>query len=379
MKVVLAHIQKPPFESRIFDKLAYSLSGLARMQLYILGGNNFGKGNSDQRTQLLPIFSTKRSLIYRFYNIWTCWCYLVKIKPDVVIICSPDLLLPAVIYKLAYGKRLIFDIQENFGLNLRFQISYQNLSWINLQDIADFYFSAFNSFADRYWLAEKIYTDQLGISKSKSIVFENKVSEKWKSYEEPDSIKQSNKNGTVFLFSGFITEESGILRAIDFFCAFQIQLTDCHFIISGYIPNQFLKRKILNAAKQNAGIEIFDQGKWVSTASIFNHYVESDVVYLSYIETEANKGKVPTKFFEAQFSGKPVLCQKDGSFSKLVVKSEAGFEVDFQNIESNDFKNLNDQIQSFKPGKKNGSEFVFDAQGLRTDFLSFCQIFSLKF
>jgi len=378
MKVVLAHTQKPPSEARIFDKLAYSLSFFSNLKLYIFGGNNFGKDDFAYEIVLLPIFSTRRNLIYRLFNIWNCWCHLYKIKPDVVIVCSPDLLVPAVVYKVVYSKMLIFDIQENFGLNLKFQKSYRRLSWINLQQITGLYFSWFYPFVDRFWLAEKIYEDQLVLTKGSSLVFENRVSEKWRSKSAYNFIGPSGED-IVFLFSGVITVDSGILRAIDFYYAFQNRIPKARLIISGYIPNHILKSKIQNLAKQNKGIEILNEGKWVSSLNMWDLYKKTDVVFISYVETEANNGKVATKFFEAQFAGKPVLCQKNGSFSKSIIASHAGFEVDYHNPDCNDFIGLNDKILSFQPKNRFGLDFVFDAQGLRADFLNFCKRFSLEY
>jgi glycosyltransferase involved in cell wall biosynthesis len=372
MKVVLAQTQKPPFETRIYDKIANSLLAINHLEIQILGADKFESIEKNNLIKLLPVFITKRGLISRFYNLKVFWHYLLKVNPDILIVCSPELLLPAVIYKLAFGKRLILDIQENYRLNFSHQFEYQKFNWINLPQLTTLYFSWFYPFIDRCWLAEKVYKYQLGIPNLKSEVFENKVSEKWVGLDKNNPEK---KTGLKFLFSGLITEESGILTAIDFFKAFQIQFTNARLTIVGYIPNQNLRNKIQSYENQDLGIKILDCTDWVSSQHILEKFSQSDVLLLSYKETEANKGKVPTKYFEARFTGKPVLCQKNGIFSKLVLESKAGFEVDFQNLNLNNFKAIFKQIESYEPSKASKLNFVFDAEGLRTDFLRFCQRF----
>ena len=66
---------------------------------------------------------------------------------------------------------------------------------------------------------------------------------------------------------------------------------------------------------------------------------------------------------------------KEWYFLKIGIEAKAGFEVDFQNLELNNFEILSKQIQSFEPSKESKLNFVFDAEGLRVDFLRFCQRF----
>jgi glycosyltransferase involved in cell wall biosynthesis len=372
MKVVLAHTQKPPFETRIYDKIANSLLAIHHLEIQILGADNFVTAETNTTIKLWPVFTIKRGFFNRLYNSGVFGLYLLKLKPDTIILCSPDLLWPAVVYKLIFGKRLIFDIQENFGLNFIYQSEYRKLNWINLQQLVELYFSWFFPFVDRFWLAEKVYEDQLLISNHKLKIFENKVPEKW---IVPDKQKEKNKKGLCFLFSGLITEESGIQKAIDFFKAFQGQFPDARLMIAGFIPNQNLRKKIQSYKNKNRGIEVLESNDWVSSQHILEKFAQSDVLILSYKETEANKGKVPTKYFEARFMGKPVLCQRNGNFSKLVLESESGFEVDFQNPYLNNFEEIFKKIQSYESSKESKLNFVFAAEELRIDFLRFCQRF----
>jgi glycosyltransferase involved in cell wall biosynthesis len=372
MKVVLAQTQKPPFETRIYDKIANSLLAINHLEIQILGADKFESREKNNLIKLLSVFITKRGLTSRFYNIKVFWRYLLKLNPDILIVCSPELLVPAVIYKLAFGKRLILDIQENYSLNFSYQSEYLKFNWIDLPQLITLYFSWFYPFVDRFWLAEKVYKYQLGIPKLKLEVFENKVSEKWIGL---DKNNPENKTGLSFLFSGLITEESGVLKAIEFYKAFQIQFPDARLLIVGYIPNQNLRKKIQSFENQDSGIEILESNNWVANQYILEKFAQSDVLILSYRETEANEGKVPTKYFEARFSRKPVLCQKNGIFSKLVLEAKAGYEVDFQNVELNNFEKISKQIQSFEPSIESNREFIFDGEGLRMDFLRFGQRF----
>ena len=382
MKVLLAHTQKPPSETRIFEKLALSLYPIPNIELRILGCHPIGEASLLERIEMLAVFSFGRDLISRFQKQLTFWKQAKQFLPDVLIICSSELLIVAILYKLAYRARLIYDVQENLVLNLKFQKAYSGFLFRFLSMVADrLQFFIFH-FVDRFWLAEKVYANQLAIKAKDILVLENRVPRTWleKSKDLISLSKAKNDlDPNLFLFSGVVTLESGVLRAVEFFCKFRRQFPSSVFKISGFVPDIEL-RKLLKAIElQELGVVLENGGEWSSSDIIFNSLIKADAVFLCYTESYANLEKVPTKFFEALFAGKPVILQKGSHFSELTKFYHAGFELDFDSADLPEILFLKDQISGFVPQTKFSSEFVFESDLLRTDFLDFCSRFSLKF
>ncbi len=169
------------------------------------------------------------------------------------------------------------------------------------------------------------------------------------------------------LFCGFITRESGVLKAIRFFNSFNLSIPSSHCTIAGYIPEQKLRIEIEALIKNGRNISLINGGKWITSNDIQNEYENADAVISSYHSSPANLEKHPTKYFESFFTGKPILFSKDAPGYSTIRKYEAGIEVDFSEPENNNFLNIREQILSFMSKTKGSSDFVFESERLKNE------------
>ena len=368
VKVLLAHSQKPPTETRIFEKLAAGLVGVKNIEIKIVGSKSWIEFPNTNPIKMEGIFTSDRRLIFRIINIFRYWKALNTFSPDVLIVCSIDLLIPGILYAIKNKVKIIYDFQENTVMNVKFQQIYLEGGFTRISQILYLILPQVFRYVDSFWFAEKIYHEQMNMPLDKFIILENKVPEFWiQLLKSQNSIIKSWED-TRFLFSGVITEESGILKGIEFFTAFQKCFAQSTFTILGVIPNYKLKKKLQDAATENQKIQIVNEGKWASSEVILKGYLNCDAVFFSYNETLANKGKLPTKLFESMFLGKPVLYQEKGHFSAQIEDHKAGIPVDYENIESNDFHKIKKLVKEFHSVTSEKNAFVFDTNIMIADF-----------
>lgn len=340
-KILLAHLKKPPYETRIFDKIAKSLSDSGKFEITILGNSILSDSIilSEQNIRMYPVFQSRAHSSQISTDLLRFQTFLYSERPDVVIVCSPELLALAVLYSLIEKKSVVLDLQENYPFNYYYQSVYK---WpVNklLRLASSLYLSVLIPLVQKVWLAEGIYSIQLKLSQA--TVIENKVPSFWQITGSAPSFHNSD----YLLFSGYISEESGALMAIDFFAAFRSVFPKLELIISGYCPSERLKAEIKKRSEANLGIRWIGLDTWVLSYSILNILASARAVLMPYNETPANLGKVPTKLYEAASLQIPVIFPFNSQFistgSKLRVPV---IEADFLNPEANDFQRINSKI-----------------------------------
>ena len=377
MKVLLAHTLKPPTESRIYWKLGSSLSLINNLKVRILGSKGFEEKTQNTAIEKFGIFDSAAGFWARIFNLFRFWNESRKFKPDVLVMCSPDLLIPAILYKFCFGSKLIFDVQENFELNIEHQQVYSGFRFYHL--VANLYFSILSPFIDRFWLAERVYASQLILPLNRWAVFENKVPAQWNEPLDTGFEEKPVGAGLIFVFSGVITIESGVLDAIDFFLVFMAEFPDSKLRIAGYVPSQFLMEKLKNIAIQNEESIFINIETWQTGRNIHEFIQKADAILVTYKESLANLGKIPTKVYESLFAGKPVVSSIESHYFSFLNRQKACIPFNPKGLTRESIIEIHSQIRSYRPLFKKGKQYIFDEEGLKSDFLALGQNFGSKF
>ena len=336
-KILLAQLKKPPFETRIFDKIGKSLSDSGNFRITILG-NSIPSDSNYQiplNVRLLPIFQSRAHSNRILTDLLRFQTILYSELPDIVIVCAPELLAQAVVYGVIRKKSVILDLQENFPFNYSYQAVYRWPLNKLLRLASSSYFSLMLPFVQKVWLAERVYLGQLGLTDAS--VIENKIPSFWQTADS--NLIQTRSD--YFLFSGYITEESGVLKALDFFLSFQKAFPTLQLIIVGYCPSESLREKLKVIADYNHGIQLIGMDKWVVSASVFDFLKSARAVLMPYNETKANAGKIPTKLFESASLHIPVILPLKSQFlANQAILNFPALEADFTKAEINDFQKI---------------------------------------
>ena len=235
-KILIASTLKPVSDTRGYYKIAKSLAKSGKYIVEIIGGPPRPKIELDNiKLHPQPLYS--RNLISRLQLRWKIFGKIIRIRPDLLIITSHELLVIAAVYRLLYRKKIIYDIQENYNFNLRFQQVYP---WgfrhllalaIRCKEIICSPFIAY------FFLAEKCYQQEIKfLSRKKTLVLENKFA------PIKTTPKKKDQTKIEFLLSGTIGELYGAVDALNFIASFP---ADKYLLrIIGHCPDEQLRLKI---------------------------------------------------------------------------------------------------------------------------------------
>jgi hypothetical protein len=339
VRILVAHRKKPPFETRIFEKIGACLAMIPDTEVTCVGnkisasaGTLFNKATNKIRQIALFNQSPAYSDFFQFFNL------LRKETPDVLIICSSDLTIPAILYSLLFNCTLIWDVQENQALNFKYQKTYSSFESIVLPSIVSTLSKLIARFPRKIWFAEHIYLKQLKDWPGQKQVWENKVAPFRK-------IPATNSEGDFVLFSGVITKEAGIFEAIHFFSHLQMADKNLKMVIAGFCPDPWLRLELAKSQSKIHGLVLKGIDTWLTGDEIAGFSFHCLAVLAPYKESPANFGKIPTKIWEARYFGVPVLVPNDSHFLLL---REDGFNISGIQFNNADIGPLNILLTDLK-------------------------------
>jgi len=122
-KILIASFLKPVNDIRSYEKIAKSLAKNKDYQITCIGyPSNIAV--SDKTIELIPLPSFNKNGFSRILARWNVYKLYIKVKPELIIVNSPDLLLFTCLYKILFGGHIIYDIRENYFKNLWHQNNY---------------------------------------------------------------------------------------------------------------------------------------------------------------------------------------------------------------------------------------------------------------
>jgi hypothetical protein len=306
--IVLAHRKKPADETRLCEKLAYSIQmALPHAKVHCLGTQPV-QGNCGFGGRLFGAFSGKAGFLNWLRDGISFFQYLFGNRPTVLVVASADLYFWAWLWKKAVPScRLIFDVQENQGLNFRCQMAYSRSVLSRASTLWTQAEVFFFQHADAVWLAEAIYQSQLNLFPS--TILENKVPAMWapilpQAPEEP-----------IFFFSGVLTEEAGIRDVVSQFRKIHSRWPHARLQIAGFSPDPGMQQFLFSQSSDpESGISVIGGTTWIRSSEVAEALSKAFIVCVGYRETLANDGKHPTKMFEAGYFEKPILVKPESHF-----------------------------------------------------------------
>ena len=209
VKLVIASLLKPVDDIRHFRKIALTLGQTSKYEINIIGFES--KNNREYPSiHFHPIFKHRRPGFARFAQYFKYYLKLFQVKPTVLIVNTPELLIVSIAYKILFGSKLIYDIRENYKANFLYQKIY---SYPIRHLLA--YFSRIievlsSPFINHFILAERCYEHQLPFIGDRYTIIENKVLQSVTMTEK----RLNPKSGIRLIFTGTIAEVTGVFRAI---------------------------------------------------------------------------------------------------------------------------------------------------------------------
>lgn len=328
-KIIIASVLKPLKDTRAYYRFGLSLRETNKYQINIIGFSS-KKDLDEKNINFYPIFSKNRNHFSRFLSGWWLLRQIQKSKPGIMIICSWELLPAAVIRKMIWGGKLLYDVQENTVSNIEHNRTMPAWKKPFAKCLVSCIESAAKPFISCFLLAEQCYVRELPAF-TPYLVLENKFFGNFAAERHPVKL---NKEQLNFLISGTLTEVYGIVDAINWFNAIQETYPRFNLRIIGHCPLPSFKQEVLKACEGRENIELRISETPIAYSEIMEAYTKSDVVLMPYHQIPSIQDKIPSKLYESLAMGKPCLFNPNSNWNALVKKYGAGMEMEFRDLDS---------------------------------------------
>lgn len=340
------------------DKFAFSLIPNYEIHLVGLGKADFPEKTitNQGETHNHPLFDFDRTESKRWKASFQLWSLLKKIQPDLLVIHAVELLPVALLYKWRFGKKLIYDVQENYTRNIWYQINYKNWQ----KPFLIFGISLIEKLSrlgvDHYVLAEKCYQQELDFLPKKRVsVLENKfltTSGEVKSNQARNNSIQPKQNKTLhFAYTGTISEVYGIKEAVYLMKELQKNELDLHFSIIGKVVSKDLKTWLENELERlvwaSLKISLFP----IPHEEIRQVLEITDFALLSYQPNKSTENCIPTKMYECLALQIPMIVQENPTWERFCQPYNSAVFIDFANLNINSLKKEIQQKTFFGDGE----------------------------
>ena len=323
--ILIASLLKPLKDSRAYYRLGLSLRETNKYRLNIIG---FSKKKEDEveNIKFTPLFLNNRSgrerwkAGFRFLKVYQ------KEKPDLTVICTWEFIPFALFGKVLYGGKLIYDVQENYTLNIAHNQTLKGFRKYLAMGLILFIEAIGKMIFEHYVFSEQCYKVEKKHFKP-YLVLENKFSGTL--IERPIDPKKLPNTAINFLISGTITEVYGIQEAMDWFLNLQKSFPEISLHIIGHCPLPEFEKMLKEMADRNKGIRLDISPIPVPYAQILEAYRSADMVLLPYRQIPSISPKIPSKLYECLAMGIPFLHSPNALWHSFADKYQAGFEVDF--------------------------------------------------
>ncbi|GAB3664313.1 hypothetical protein GCM10028791_39920 [Echinicola sediminis] len=325
--IVIASVLKPLTDSRAFGKFAISLRETNKYHINIIGFLEKNPPKQDN-IEFKPIFGNQRLHPNRLLAPLKFLYWLKKIKPQLVIVTTYELLPAAAIMKAFLGFQLVYDVQENYSKN----ISFNNTLPFWLRFLAGKYVQFVEKittpFVDHFFFAEQCYQEELAGFRPYTII-ENKFS----GPVQPVLPFKISRNNLKFLITGTITPVYGVEEAIHWFKFIQQHYPSSRLKLKGHVPLADYRSKLKKVSQSIPALTLEISGRPVPYGDIQQAIHQADILLLPYQNLPSIWPKIPSKLYEGIALGKPVIIPKNPKWEHIIDQYPAGVALEFDQPE----------------------------------------------
>lgn len=303
-RILLASVLKPVNDTRMAAKLGGSL--LPDYDVHVAGFPAAAPdGGNGLHTHPLPFF--KRLTFKRLFARWKVLRLALRLRPEVMIITTHELLTPALIARLLLRCHVIYDIQENYWRNILYTPAFPTVLRPFLAIVVRLRERLAVPFIRYCFLAEAGYANEINfLSPTRMTVLENKIIRPADTSVLPLRRRYPTPHSLRLLFSGTLAESTGVFTAIALAHALHALDNTVHLTIIGYcaLPEQLERLKQACTADY---ITLIGGDHLVPHADIIQAIQTTDVGIIAYPPNPATHRSVPTKLFEYLGYHLPIL------------------------------------------------------------------------
>ncbi|UYZ64178.1 glycosyltransferase [Hymenobacter weizhouensis] len=364
LPILLASVLKPLDDTRMLGKFGRTLASRPGAQVHVAGRAAPQPAGLPANLHTHALLAGSRLSLARLGAQLRYWQLLRKLRPGVVFVHAPELLPATMLWQvLGRGRRFVYDVRENYALNIQTQWVYPG--WARgllarlvrgLETLAVRRASAVilaeRSYAEELPFAVSAQNEQGGSGPAQAEAHTPSAPEKSRAKNQKPVLILENKYQPYaaepappllprrlpppteplrLLYSGTISELNGVWEAIRFVQHLRTAWPLAHLTIIGACQQPGLLPR-LHAAVAEAGdaVTLLGGAELVPHARVVAEIGRSHVGLLPYRTHPSTARCVPTKLFEYLAHGLPLVAPPNPLWQQLVQRHGAGFSFDFQ-------------------------------------------------
>ncbi|MDO7883754.1 glycosyltransferase [Hymenobacter cheonanensis] len=338
--ILLASVLKPIDDTRMLGKFAYTLAA-AGARVAVAGRASAASPPATENISQHVIFQGQRLSLARLAAQGRYWRLLGQLRPALVVVHAPELLpLTLLWWALGRDRQFIYDIRENYALNVGTQHVYQGATKRLLAAGLRWVEGLAARQAAAVLLAEASYADELpfvqALPASRVLLLENKY-QPAPGERLPRQVRPlpAADEPIKLLYSGTISELNGVREAL----ALAHNLSSswpgaAELTIIGFCqqPGLLGQLQVLIeqlAASSRLAVTLATGAEPVPHARIVAAMHQAHFGLLAYRPHPSTWRCRPTKLFEYLAHGLPVLTPDNPLWTSLMQAHGAGLVVDF--------------------------------------------------
>lgn len=329
MRIVLASVLKPVTDPRLLARLGRTLAELPGAEVHILAHVATDAPTARPDTErpnvfLHPIFDFPRLSLTRARAGLTLRRSLRKIKPDLLVVGTAELLPAGRWWQGRTGGLLVYDVRENYALNLRTQGVFPAVVAGALAALIERTEAAAAPHLAGVLLAERVYAEQLPwLAHCRRVAtIENK-------YQPPAGLPPAVRpplwpgRPVRLLVSGTLSELYGTfdavaaVRGVRATCNRPIEL---HLV--GHAPQADDAQRLRALAAEHSWLHLQGIETPVPHAHIVASIRHADIGLLAYRQHPSLDGCIPTKLWEYLGEGLPIINRRANGWSTLISETD---------------------------------------------------------
>ncbi|MGW8123968.1 glycosyltransferase [Roseivirga echinicomitans] len=324
-KLLIASTLKPIDDSRMYEKFGVSLAKTNEYDVNIIG---FASKNTltHHSITFTPHGPFSRTSVKRLLTPFKIFKIYIKVKPQVIICNTHELLIVSSIYRILFGGQIIYDIRENYVKNIRNTNVFSPIlrpflaAYVRAKELIT------KPIFDGFILAERVYAKQLGfVPLHKSIVIENK----YMPVDVAESDGKAKTEKTVLLYSGTISESNGVFEAIEITEQLHRIDSKINLRIIGYCALKKDLLRLQEAIKGKDYIELIGGDFLVPHAEIIKEIKSADFgLVLKKPNKGVNDDKLLTRLFEYSANKLPMLILNNTTWIRFCDEFNAAIAMD---------------------------------------------------
>lgn len=319
-KVCILTTVHPPFDTRIFHKQAKTLVQ-AGYDVTLIAQH--GRDEVVDRVRIIALPKSRNRFTRIFGLTWRVFRLALRQQADVYHFHDPELLPAGLLLKLFTGKRVIYDVHEDYSQAIRTK------PWLlpSLRGLIAITFGGFERLLARLLDGVIAATDEISrrFSERKTVVVKNyPILAFAKSLRSNPEIPQgANRNNFTLIYVGGLADIRGIYELVK-----ALEFIDEKYRAGLKLLGKFTDQDFAERVRALKGFAKVNSLGWVPYEEVYQHLQMADVGLVCLHPEIRYQVALPVKLFEYMAAGLPVVASNFSLWKEIVEGNKCGLTVD---------------------------------------------------